>query len=97
MLGEHYIFEANVGRYGKHVLTFEISHQLAEIVIGQNLLMQGFRCQVLGTQMRVRLLKEVKRGFVLNKVRDIPTKVNALHNVVISSLQEVVVRYVIVI
>lgn len=79
------------------MLTLEISHQLAEIVIGQNLLMQGFRCQVLGTQMRVRLLKEVKRGFVLNKVRDIPTKVNALHNVVISSLQEVVVRYVIVI
>jgi len=79
------------------MLAFEISHQLAEIVISQNLLMKGFRCQVLDTQMGVRLLKEVKRGLILNKVRDISTKVNALHNVVISSLEEVVVRYVIVI
>ena len=59
--------------------------------------MQGFRCQVLDTRMRLRLLKEVKRGFILNKVCDIPTEVNALHNVVISSLEEVVMRYVIVI
>ena len=59
--------------------------------------MQGFRCQILDAHMRLTLLKEIKRGLVLNKVCYIPTKVNALHNVVISSLEEVVMRYVIVI